>query len=89
MIVYLRFLSLWEQQRLHTDLQHPQKVHTPCLALEKPVNEILNKELIEATKTTVAKTCLKKWISAVLNFIALIPSRSIWQMLANSSGVEF
>ena len=32
---------------------------------------------------------LKKWIRAVLNFIALIPPRSIRQMLANFSGAEF
>ena len=44
----------------------------------------------EATTTAmVAKTSLKKWIRAASNFIALIPSRSIRQMLANFSGVEF
>ena len=35
------------------------------------------------------KTSLKKWILAASNFIALIPSRSIRQMLVNFSGVQF
>ena len=32
---------------------------------------------------------IKKWIRAATNFIALIPSRLILQMLANVFGVEF
>ena len=78
-MVYLGYFSLREQQRLQTHPQYPQKVHTCCLALEKAVDEMLNKDLFKATTTTttVAKTSLKKWISAVLKFIALIPSRSI------------
>ena len=32
---------------------------------------------------------LEKWIHAASNFIALIPSRSIRQLLANFSTVEF
>ena len=44
----------------------------------------------EATTTAmVAKTSLRKWIRAASNFIALIPSRSIRQMLVNISRVEF
>ena len=35
------------------------------------------------------KTSVKKCVLAALNFITLIPSRSIHQMLANFSGVEF
>ena len=35
------------------------------------------------------KTSLKKWIGDASNFIALIPSRSIRQILANCFGVEF
>ena len=35
------------------------------------------------------KTSLKNWIRAAWNVIALIPSRSICQMLANFSEVEF
>ena len=35
------------------------------------------------------KTSIKKWIRAASNFIALIPSRSILQMLAIISEVEF
>ena len=42
-----------------------------------------------SVKKGAAITSLKKWIRAVLNFIALIPPRSIRQMLANFSGVEF
>ena len=38
---------------------------------------------------TATKTSLKKWIRAASNFIALIPSRLIRQMLANVFGVEF
>ena len=38
---------------------------------------------------TATKTSLKKWIRAASNFIALIPSRLIRQMLANFGGVEF
>ena len=79
-MVYLGYFSLREQQRLQTHPQYPQKVHTPCLALEKAVDEMLNTDPFKATTTTtttVAKTSLKKWISAVLKFIALIPSCSI------------
>ena len=44
----------------------------------------------EATTTAmVTKTSLKKWIRAASNFIGLIPSRSVRQMLANFSRVEF
>ena len=44
----------------------------------------------EATTTAlVAKKSLKKWIRAASNFIELIPSRSVRQMLANFSGFEF
>ena len=43
----------------------------------------------EATTTTATKTSLKKWIRAASNFTARIPSRSIREMLANFSGVEF
>ena len=49
-MVYLGFFGLWEQQRLQTHPQHPQKVHTRCLALEKAVDEMLNKELIRELK---------------------------------------
>ena len=38
---------------------------------------------------TATKTSLKKWIRAASNFIALIPSRLIRQILANVFGVEF
>ena len=37
---------------------------------------------------TATKTSLKKWIRAASNFIALIPSRLIRQMLAYFFGVE-
>ena len=37
----------------------------------------------------VTKTSLKKWIRATSNLIAFIPTRSIRQMLAHFSGVEF
>ena len=44
----------------------------------------------EATKTATAKkTSLKKWIRAALNFIALIPSGFIRQMLPILFVVEF
>ena len=44
----------------------------------------------DATTTAmVAKTSLKKLIRAASIFIGLIPSRSVRQMLANFSGVEF
>ena len=39
------------------------------------------------TTTTLAKTSHKNVILAVLKFIALIPCRSIWQMLVNISVV--
>ena len=38
---------------------------------------------------TATKTSLKKWIRAASNFIALIPSQLIRQMLENLFGVEF
>ena len=38
---------------------------------------------------TVAKTFLKKWIHAVSNFVALIPYRSICQMLVDFSTLVF
>ena len=41
------------------------------------------------TTTTATKTSLKKRIRAASNFIALIPSLLIRQMLANFCGVEF
>ena len=41
------------------------------------------------TTATTTKTSLKMWIRATSNFIALIPTRSIRQMLAIFSGVEF
>ena len=37
---------------------------------------------------TATKTSLKKWIRAASNFIALIPSRLIRQMLEYLFGVE-
>ena len=45
--------------------------------------------LIIAVPAMTGKTSPKKWIRAALNFFAFIPSRSIWQILANFSGVEF
>ena len=45
--------------------------------------------LIIAFPAMTGKTSPKKWIRAALNFFAFIPSRSIWQILANFSGVEF
>ena len=42
-----------------------------------------------ATTTAATKTSLKKWIRAASSLIALIPSRSILQMLAIISEVEF
>ena len=44
---------------------------------------------LASTAATVAKTSRKKWICAASNYFALIPSRSICQILANFSGVEF
>ena len=44
---------------------------------------------LATTTATATKTSLKKWICAPSNFIALIPTRSFRQMLANLSGVEF
>ena len=42
-----------------------------------------------ATMATATKKSLKKGIRTASNFIALIPTRSIRQMLADFSGVEF
>ena len=47
------------------------------------------RELKQTTTTTATKTSLKKGILAASNFIALIPSRSIRQMLVNFSGDQF
>ena len=49
--------------------------------------------VVATTTATATKTSLKKWICAALNFIALIPSRLIRQMLAillelNSKGLH-
>ena len=44
---------------------------------------------MQTTTATVTKKSLKKRIRAVSNFIALIPSRLLRQMLANVFGVEF
>ena len=41
------------------------------------------------TTVTATKTSLKKRIRAASNFVALIPSRLIRQMLTNFVGVEF
>ena len=43
----------------------------------------------ETTMATATKTPVKKCVRASLNLIALIPSPSIREMLANFSGVEF
>ena len=45
----------------------------------------------DVTRTTVTatKTSLKKWIHTASNFVALIPSRLIRQMLANFVEVEY
>ena len=45
----------------------------------------------DVTRTTVTatKTSLKKWIHTASNFVALIPSRLIRQMLANIVEVEY
>ena len=49
-----------------------------------------SRELKPATTTTTAtKTSLKKRICVASDFIPLIPSRLIRQMLANFVGVEF
>ena len=40
------------------------------------------RELKQQRRATAAKTSLKKWSRAASNFIALIPFRSIRQMLA-------
>ena len=45
------------------------------------VREFTQRQL--TTTATATKTSLKKWICAASNFIALIPSRLIRQMLAN------
>ena len=42
-----------------------------------------------STTATATKTSLRKRIRATLNSIALIPSRSLRQVLANYSGAEF
>ena len=39
--------------------------------------------------STATKTSFKKYIYAALNLIALVPSRSIRQIMANFSGAEF
>ena len=44
---------------------------------------------LATTTVTVTKTSLKKWSRAASNFIAFIPSRSIRQILAIFTGVEF
>ena len=43
---------------------------------------------LATTTATATKTSLKMWSRAASNFIALIPSRSIHQMLSIFSGVE-
>ena len=45
----------------------------------------------DVTRTTVTatKTSLKKWIHTASNFVALIPSRLIRQMLTNIVEVEY
>ena len=48
-----------------------------------------SRELKQRRRQRPRKTLLKKWICAASNFIALIPSRLIRQMLANFVGVEF
>ena len=44
---------------------------------------------LASAAATVAKASRKKWIRGASNYFALIPSRSICQILANFSGVEF
>ena len=61
-------ISLWELQRLHSHPQYHQHPHTPRSALEKPVDEMLNKELKmelkqqrrrRATATVTKSRCFK------------------------------
>ena len=55
----------------------------------KSVVKVSTSHISLGTTTAMAtKTSLKKWIRAASNFIALIPSRAILQMLAIFSGVE-
>ena len=44
---------------------------------------------VTRTTATATKTSLKKWIHTPSNFVALIPSRLIRQMLANFVEVEY
>ena len=57
------------------------RVTQPCVTLITAAKE--------TTTETATKKSLKKGIRASSNIIALIPSRSIRQMLAIFSGVEF
>ena len=57
------------------------------VAVESLDLKVHNRGVNATTRAT--KTSLTKWICAASNFIALIPSRLIRQMLANSFRVEF
>ena len=71
-----------------THLAHPLALAVnESLACGQPPSP-LQKKRAQAT-TTATKTSLKKRIRAASDFIALIPSRLIRQMLANFCGVEF
>ena len=53
------------------------------------VVSLINKKLKQKVRRRRTKTSLKKWIRIALNFIALIPSRLIRQILGKFFEVEF
>ena len=68
---------LWYQDR---------RITLVCLPVDRPAF----KEAFKATTTaTATKPFFKKYIHAASNFIKFIPSRSIRQIIAIFSGVEF
>ena len=63
-----------------------RRITLVCLPVDRPAF----KEAFKATTTaTATKPSFKKYIHATSNFIKFIPSRSIRQIIAIFSGVEF
>ena len=92
MILFFRSYFFDSLPRNSTSAQTSVLTHPLALAVNESLACVqppspLQQKGAEAT-TTATKMSLKKRIRAASNFIALIPSRLIRQMLANFCGVE-
>ena len=82
------FGALSTSSQIHRENQRQNCGDYP-IYLGRSAKSKIPDRLTRLTTATTTKTSLKMWIRATSNFIALIPTRSIRQMLAIFSGVEF